>query len=256
MVNPAHKPSFRQRLSAGEKLVGTIITLSDPAAAQIFSEAGFDWLWLDGEHSAMDFGTIESILRSVGDCHAMVRLPAVDGIWAKKVLDSGAEGIIFPLVNTRALAEKAVALTKYPPLGERNVGIARAQGYGVDFDAYVQYANDWISTIVQIEHIQAVENIDAILSVPGLDALVIGPYDLSASLGIPGKVDAPEVRRAIDHVLQTCHLAGKPIGIFAANGDRAQQALEQGFDFIAVGTDVMFLGSAASGVRDRLRPNN
>jgi 2-keto-3-deoxy-L-rhamnonate aldolase RhmA len=151
------------------------------------------------------------------------------------------------------LAESAVALTKYPPLGERNVGIARAQGYGIDFDAYVRHANDWICTILQIEHIQAVENIEAILSIPGVDALVIGPYDLSASLGMPGKVDAPEVSQAIDRVLHACRQEGKPIGIFAADGDRAHSALEQGFNFIVVGIDVMLLASAASSLIDRLR---
>jgi 2-keto-3-deoxy-L-rhamnonate aldolase RhmA len=254
MADFNHRPSFRQRVAAGERLIGTIITLSDPALTEVMSQAGFDWLWFDGEHTTLDAEAIQSLMRAAGVCHPFVRVPAVDEIWVKKLLDAGAEGIVFPLVNTREQAERAVALTKYPPLGERSIGFARAQAYGVTFDSYLGNANYWVCTTLQIEHIMAVENIDAILAVPGIDALVVGPYDLSSSMGLPGKLDAPEVQSAIDRVVLACCRAQKTLGIFAPNVDRALLALERGYDFVVVGIDVMLLTALASEMISRLKP--
>jgi 2-keto-3-deoxy-L-rhamnonate aldolase RhmA len=246
--------SFRQRLAAGEQLIGVVLTLSDPSVAETMARAGFDWLWVDGEHSPLDVADFQSIAQAAGDCPCLVRVPSIDEAWIKKTLDTGVEGIIFPLVNHREQAERAVSLSKYPPMGTRSVGISRAQGYGPGFDRYMRQANDWVCSVAQIEHIDAILRLDEILEVPGIDALLIGPYDLSASMGKPGAVDDPEVRRAIEDVRLACQAAGKPVGIFAGNIARARQALEQGFNLIGAGIDVRLLADLAAQILAQLKP--
>ena len=176
--------SFNVKLARRHLLVGTIITLPTPAIAEIFSSAGFDWLFVDLEHSAMSIKDVEIILQTATPrTPCVVRVPSNDGVWIKKALDIGAAGIILPNVCTTEEAERAVQLCKYPPEGARSVGIARAQGYGDKFQEYVSSANDDIAVIIQVEHIDAVENIQNLIKVPGIDSLFIGPYDLSASGG-------------------------------------------------------------------------
>ena len=253
MLMELQKPSFRQRLDAGEQLIGMIVTLADPAVTEIMAQAGFDWLWFDGEHSVLDVAMIQGLAQAAGSAHCLARVPSLDEAWAKKTLEIGIDGIVFPLVNNQELARRAVALSKYPPLGERSVGVARAQSYGPGFNRYLETANARVCTIVQIEHIAAVENVQSILAVAGVDALMIGPYDLSASMGMPGQVDAPEVKAAIERILQAGHAAGRPVGIFAGNAGRARRALQQGFNFVAVGIDVMLLSDLAGGLVGQLK---
>ncbi len=240
--------TFRRRLEAGERLIGTIVTLSDPAVAEIMAQAGFDWLWFDAEHSPLNVSQVQVLAQAAGKCPCLVRVPALDEAWVKKTLDAGVEGIIFPLVTSAEQAARAAALTKYPPLGQRPVGLGRAQGYGYTFASYVQEANDWVACIIQIEHIHAVENLDAILQVEGIDALVIGPYDLSTSMGKPGQVDEPEVQSAIRQVKEACRARRKPLAIFSVSLEGARRALEEGFDFVVVGADSLLLANAAAGL--------
>lgn len=249
--------SFRQRLTAGERLIGTIITLADPSVAEIMSDAGFDWLWIDGEHSALSTETIQILAQAAGECPVLVRVPAIDEAWTKKVLEIGVDGVIFPLVNTRELAEKAVELSKYPPLGRRSAGVARAQGFGLHTDQYLETANERICTMVQIEHYQGVENLESILDTPGVDAILVGPFDLSASMGKPGQLDDPSVSSTIEYVRQTCAEVGIPVGIFAGTAERARQAIELGYDFVCAGMDAMLLQKAASDLWKELgQPEN
>lgn len=165
------------------------------------------------------------------------------------MLDSGAAGVIVPMVNTRAEAELAVKSAKYPPLGFRGVGLARAQGYGQRFAEYVRAANDDTLVIVQIEHIDAVSNIEAILDVPGIDGTFIGPYDLSMSMGLPGQLDHPDVVAARDRVLAATRARGLAAGIHLVHPDRAETDLTAyvaaGYRFVALGTDILFLGDSA-----------
>ena len=241
-----NKQTFRKRLEAGEQLIGTIITISDPTVSEIMAQAGFDWLWFDAEHSPLSVAQIQSMAQAAGDCPCLVRVPMLDEAWVKKTLDAGVEGIIFPLVLTPEQAARAVDLSKYPPLGDRPVGLGRAQGYGREFASYVRDANDWVATIIQIEHIRAVQNLDAILAVAGIDALIVGPYDLSASMGKPGQIDDREVRAAIRQVKDACLAASKPVGIFCASLELGLQALREGFNFVAVGVDSMLLSGLAA----------
>jgi len=253
MNEDVERPSFRGRINAGEQLIGMILTLSDPAVTEIMAQAGFDFLWFDGEHSVLDVAMIQNLAQAAGAAHCLARIPSLDEAWAKKTLEIGIDGIVFPLVNNQQLAERAVALSKYPPLGERSVGVARAQGYGPGFSRYLETANDRICTIVQIEHIAGVKNVQSILAVPGVDALMIGPYDLSASMGMPGKVDAPEVKAAIESILRAGQAAGRPVGIFGGNVSRSRQFLQQGFNFVAVAIDVMLLAELAGDMARQLK---
>ncbi len=247
------RPSFRERLDAGEQLIGMIVTLSDPAVTEIMAQAGFDFLWFDGEHSVLDVAMIQALAQAAGAAHCLARVPTLDEAWAKKTLEIGIDGVVFPLVNNQELAKRVVALSKYPPLGNRSVGVARAQSYGPGFNRYLETANDRICTIVQIEHIAGVHNVQSILAVPGVDALMIGPYDLSASMGVPGKVDAPEVKAAIDRIHQAGQAAGRPVGIFAGSVGRARQFLQEGFNFVAVAIDVMLLADLAGDIAHQLK---
>lgn len=241
--------AFRQRLSGRETLVGTIVTLPAPELAEMAAGAGFDWLWLDMEHGLLDVAGVQRAAIAAGSTPCLARVPVNDEAWIKRVLDTGVEGLIIPQVNTPELAQRAARYTRYPPEGVRSVGAGRAHAYGPGFDSYVARANAELVLLVQIEHVQAVENLEAILSVPGVDGVIIGPYDLSASMGKTGQVNDPEVRAKIMHIRETCERRAKPVGIFAGDLPAARRALSDGFRLVAAGTDVMILSSAWGDLR-------
>jgi 2-keto-3-deoxy-L-rhamnonate aldolase RhmA len=164
----------------------------------------------------------------------------------KRILDTGPDGIILPLVNTKEEAEYAVRAAKYPPVGERGAGLTRAQAYGMQMAEYYQSANDNVLTILMIEHIKAVENIDEILSVDGIDAVMIGALDLSGSMGMLGQTDHPEVEAAVQKVLKAAQNANIPCGNIAVTADQANQRIEQGFKFLIIGLDIVYLLGASS----------
>jgi 2-dehydro-3-deoxyglucarate aldolase len=244
-------PSFRTRLRSNEALIGTIISLPSPAIAEILVEAGFDWLFIDLEHSAMDAGDAQAILQAVaGRAGCMVRVPLNDEIWIKKALDAGADGIIVPQVNTMEEAQRAVRFSKYPPQGTRSVGIGRAHGYGGRFNEYVAQANGETVVMVQVEHVRAVENLEQILTVEGIDAVFIGPYDLSASMDLVGQLDHPQVQAALGRVREVCLAHKMPLAIFTVSAERVETYLGQGFTLIALSGDTLMLGEAARGAVD------
>ncbi len=246
--------SFRSRLRKGELLIGTLITLPSPEIAEIIAGAGFDWIWIDLEHSAMDAHDAQNILQAVGgrvDC--IVRVPLNDEIWIKKVLDAGASGVLVPQVNSVEEAQRAVRFSKYPLQGGRSVGISRAQGYGPSFQAYLDRANEDLAVIVQIEHIQAVRNVEGILAVEGIDAVLVGPYDLSASLGVTGRIDAPEVQAAMALVETAAQKTGKPLGIYSANAERAKKYIKAGYKLVAAGEDIVLLSDVEKEVARALK---
>ena len=246
--------SFNVKLARRHLLVGTIITLPTPAIAEIFSSAGFDWLFVDLEHSAMSIKDVEIILQTAAlRTPCVVRVPSNDEVWIKKVLDIGAAGIIVPNVRTKEEAEQAVQLCKYPPEGVRSVGIARAQGYGDKFQEYVLSANDEIAVIIQVEHIDAVENIQNLIKVPGIDSLFIGPYDLSASMGKMGQTTDSEVQNAISRVKRRAEKANIPLGIFGPTADAVKPYIQNGYTLIAVGIDTLLLGTAAKSITTSLK---
>jgi len=248
------KKNFIEKLNGGKVSIGTLITLNSPEVAEIFSSCGFDWLFIDMEHGTISISSAQHIIQSMlNECSAVVRIPENSSVWIKKALDIGSDGIIIPLVNTEEDARCAVNSAKYPPLGSRSVGIARAQGYGMNFIEYIKSANNSVALIIQIEHIKAVENLDAILSVDGIDGVLIGPYDLSGSMNKLGEITDDDVQATIKKIKEACQKHSVPYGIFVMNADEARKKVDEGYNFIAVGIDTIFLGSSAKESLEKIK---
>jgi len=246
--------TFRKRLRAGETLLGSMVTLPSAAIGEILADAGFDWLFIDGEHGPLETGDILAILQAVGNRVAcVVRVPGAEEAPIKKILDQGAEGIIVPQVNTVEQAASVVRYARYSPGGSRGVGLGRAHGYGMRFQEYLETANERVAVIVQAEHVRAVENIESIVKVEGIDAIFLGPYDLAASLGKMGQIDDPVVTDAIAHVTKTCQAAGIPLGYFGFSAAALRPFMERGYTLIAAGVDALFLAGAARRLLAELR---
>ena len=237
---------LRARLRRGDLLLGTMVTLSTPATAEILASLEFDWLFVDAEHGALETAELAAILQAVSrDVACVVRVPEASEVPIKKALDLGAAGIIVPQVNTAEQAADVVRFARYAPEGARGVGLARAHGYGMRFNEYVESANAEIAVVVQAEHARAVDNIEAIVRVPGVDAVLLGPYDLAASLGKMGKVDDPAVVAAIGRVTDVCKAAGMPLGYFGVSAAAVKPYVDRGYTLIVAGVDTLLLGQAA-----------
>ena len=248
---------FRKRLRERQTLLGTLVNSTDPASAEILAEVGFDWLFIDAEHGPHETTDLLSVLRAVDHrIPCVVRVPAPEEIPIKKTLDIGATGIIAPQTNTVEQVESVVRYCRYSPQGSRGVGLGRATTYGQGFADYVGTANDNVAVIVQAEHIEAVENIEAIVQVEGVDAILIGPYDLSASLGKMGQVTDPEVVAAIDHVTDVCHAAEMPLGIFGVTAEAVIPYRDKGFSLIVSGVDLLMIAQTAKQMLSQLRSTN
>lgn len=239
--------SLKNRLTRCELTIGSWITLGHPSIAEIMAKTGFDWLVLDTEHSVLELSEVQTLIQVLDgqQCPAIVRLTSNHPDQIKRVMDAGASGIMVPMVKSAQDARAAVSAVYYPPEGTRGVGLARAQGYGASFQAYRQWLRDNAVVIVMIEHIQAIENIDAILSTAGVDAYIIGPYDLSGSMGRPGELDHPDVQAAIQIVLKAGIQHRKAGGVHVVEPDPAllQQRIKQGFTFLGYSLDIRMLDS-------------
>ena len=239
------RDTLKNSLTKGQLTIGSWITLAHPAIAEIMARAGFDWLTIDLEHSVVTIREAEELIRVISLCGvpALVRLTSNDQNQIKRVMDAGAGGVIVPMVNSKSDAERAVRSVYYPPLGHRGVGLARAQGYGTSFAKYREWLEKEAVVIVQIEHIDAVNNLEAILTVPGVDGYIIGPYDLSASMGIPGEFGDPRLVEAIEKVRTTGIALGKPGGLHVVEPDstKLREAISKGFRFLAYSLDTRIL---------------
>jgi 2-dehydro-3-deoxyglucarate aldolase len=248
---------FRQRLLRGDRLVGTLLSLPSAELAEIAADAGFDWLFLDMEHGALGPADVLRIVQAVHEpCACLVRVPEAREMWVKKALDTGAAGIIVPHVDNAEEAGLAVRWAKYPPRGGRSVGFSRANRYGTRFQENIEAANAETVVVAQVEHIDGVRRIDAILAVPDLDAVFIGPYDLSASLGKPGQIQDPEVREAIRAVATACAGRKIPVGIFAAALPAAHQAVADRYTLICAGIDIGLYARSAAELAGGLKRSN
>lgn len=238
---------FKTRLDRGDAFIGTFICLPSPESAELFAEIGYDWLIVDTEHGPFDVLTAQRMLQAVGRrCPCVVRVPSNEDVWVKKALDIGAAGVLVPLVNSPEIAARVAQACRYAPDGTRGMGLARAQRYGVGFEDYVAGANREIAAIVQAEHIEAVDRIEAIAAVPGIDAIFVGPYDLSASMGKPGQVRDPEVQTAIRRVRDAALKAGRRLGIYCSDAESARDFVRQGFTLIGMSTDLNYLSQSAA----------
>jgi len=232
----------------GKAAVGTWMVLGSPITAEILARMGFDWVVIDTEHGAIDIGTMQSIIQTVNatDAVPMVRVPWNDPALIKRALDAGAWGLVIPMVNSREEAMRAVQATRYPPQGIRSYGGPRARLYGgVD---YFEHANEEIALIVQIEHIEAVNHVDEILSVEGVDAYFIGPSDLAISMGIKPGLDQtnPDHVAAITKVIEAGKKHGVPGGLHVGSAEAVNERIAQGCQFIALSSDEGFLRGGAS----------
>jgi 2-dehydro-3-deoxyglucarate aldolase/4-hydroxy-2-oxoheptanedioate aldolase len=236
---------LRRRLLAGEPLYGTVLSLPSPAVAEVLAGTGFDWLFVDGEHGPFDADELLAVLRAVGDTPCLVRVPSRDDAAIARALDAGAAGIIVPQVHDAAQAAHVAALARFPPAGTRGVGLARANGYGRLVREYLATANDAITVVVQAESAEAVENIESIARVPGVDAVLVGPNDLAASLGHLGDLDHPAVHGAIARIFDACGAAGRPMGIFGIDAEAVRPWVERGARLVVASADAVLLGAAA-----------
>ncbi len=250
--------TVKQRLREGKPAVGTWLVLPDPFAAQIMARVGFDWVNVEMEHSPITLETAALMFQMIAQAGSvpLVRVPWNTAENVKRVLDCGAWGVVFPMTNSRAEAEAAVASAKYPPQGIRSVGGSmQAISFGADPGTYYARANDEIMVIIQIEHIKAVEKADEILSVPGIDAMFIGPTDLSASMGLKPSGDAedPRVQEAIKRAHSAAARHGVASGIHVFSPEAAAQRIREGFRFIALASDARFMTGAAKAALSRIR---
>lgn len=235
-------------------MIGSLLQMPLPEAAEIFVAAGYDWLFVDLEHSPMDARQALDILTAVDSrVPCVVRVPWNDEASIKKALDVGATGVIVPLVNSAEDARLAVGRCKYPPQGFRSVGITRAQRFDLEFDDYMARANEDIAVIVQIEHIDAVRNIDAILDVPGIDGVFVGPFDLSGSMDKPGRINDPEVQAAIARVVEACGRRDIALCAYAHTPAHARTYLQMGYRVIGLCTDYILLARAARAALGEVR---
>ena len=242
--------TLKQKLKNKENTIGSWITIPHQSVIDILAEAGFDWLCIDLEHTAIDYNEMQVLVGFIQSRNmaALVRVSKNEEVVIKRVLDSGADGIIVPMVCTGAEAKMAVEYAKYPPVGKRGVGLNRAQRYGFNFEGYKSWVNDSLVVIAQIEHIDGVNNLEEIIHTPGIDGVFIGPYDLSGSLGIPGQYNEPIVIEALNKVEKICNAENFSMGYHVIEPDieLVKAKHSSGYNFIAFSTDFLFMGRTAS----------
>ena len=243
---------LRKALLKREQTLGAWMQIGHTAIAEILARAGFDWICVDLEHGAINLETMADLFRTIDafDCVPIARLPLNDPVWIHRSLDAGAKGLIIPMVKTAQEAQNAIEEAKYPPRGVRGYGYSRANMHGMDFETYRKSANDEIPMIMQIEHKDAIANLEEIVAVDGVDGLFIGPLDLSGSMRITGQMEHPDMIAALDRYRSVCHNAEISAGmhIVRPNSKNIQQAVNQGYTLIALGLDNVFIDESSKQV--------
>jgi 2-dehydro-3-deoxyglucarate aldolase len=251
--------TLKLKLKNNELTIGSWITIGHQSVIEVLSNAGFDWLTIDMEHTTIDYSTAQTLINTIQSkgIAALVRVSKNDEVYIKRVLDAGCDGVIVPMINNAADAKKAVEYVKYPPEGKRGVGLYRAQKFGLNngFDDYKEWLTEYSIIIAQIEHIDAVNNIEEIISTPGIDGVIIGPYDLSGSLGIPGEFDDPQLLLALANFEIKCKENNFPMGYHIVEPDSyaLNQKIKMGYSFLAFSTDALFMGKKAKFELDSLK---
>ena len=238
----------REKLKAGEPTLGALLGLGSPNVAELMAHAGYDWLAIETEHNPVDMGRVEHMLMAVNGTETIpiVRVPSAEPIFIQRVLDSGSMGILVPMVKTAAEAEAIVRATRYPPEGTRGFGPLRASHYTMDYPGYFAAANENILIALILETREALQNLEEIADVPGIDALFCGLFDLCLSLGLnPMEQPFEEVDESVAEALAICRKKGVAIGIGSGTPEELRQRREQGFTFQVYGTDYQLLGDAA-----------
>ena len=240
--------TLKKDLLNNKATLGCWLTLAHPGIAEIMANAGFDWIAIDLEHSVITIKEAEELIRIIELCGVtpLVRLTSNNEEQIKRVMDAGACGIIVPMIKTVDDVSKVINSIKYPPKGRRGVGLARAQGYGSEFDNYLKWQVDNSVIIIQIEHIDAVNNLESLFSIKEVDGYIIGPYDLSASMGIPGQFENKDFLLAMERiktVATECNMSGG-IHIIDPDTDQLKLRLDEGYRFIAYSLDIRMIDVA------------
>jgi len=239
---------LKQALKNDEVSLGAWVQIPHPAVVEIIArncDEKLDWICIDMEHGSIGIESMTNLIRTIEkfDITPIVRIPKNDYIWIHRALDAGAKGLIIPMIKSGHEASEAVLEALYPPLGKRSFGYSRANNYGADFDNYVKTANDEISIVIQIEHIDAINELDFILDIKGVDATFIGPYDLSGSMGVSGDFESKEYSDALIlyHNKSYKHSVPRGIHLVRYNKKELKFLKTVGFKMIAIGIDTVFL---------------
>lgn len=236
---------LKQKLAKRERVFGGWVSYREPAIAETFAKAGFDFIAIDMEHTTISTDEASRIITSVQSMGAtcLPRPVSHNNDYIKPLLEAGADGMIIPMLNTKDEAQEQIRLQKFPPLGQRSYGVNRAHGYGFDFKPYVEGWNSSSLFIIQVESITAVDNIDQLIDVEGIDGVMVGPYDISGSLGVAGQTDHPKVLKAAERVVEACAKAGVSCmtQVADAKQDSVKEAFDQGYTAVILGSDLFIL---------------
>jgi 2-keto-3-deoxy-L-rhamnonate aldolase RhmA len=244
---------LKRKLRNRERVFGGWVSYTDPSITETFAKAGFDFIAIDMEHTTI---SLEQANRIITSCHAegttcLPRPVSHSNDIVKPLLEAGADGMIIQMVETEDEVRRLIEITKFPPVGRRSYGVNRAHGYGFDFEPYITDWNDSSTLILQVESITGVENIDKLLSFPEVDGVMIGPYDISGSLGVPGQINHPKVREAARLVVEACARHGKSCctQVSQVTPEAVQDVFNQGYTFVILGSDLFVLWKWAEQMR-------
>jgi len=254
------RKALKSKLRNRERIFGGWVSYADPGITETFAKAGFDFIAIDMEHTTISLAEARQIITS---CHAenvtcLPRPVSHNNDIVKPLLEAGADGMIIQMVETAEEVRRLIDITKFPPNGKRSYGVNRAHGYGFDFDDYITDWNDSSSLILQVESITGVDNIDALLAFDEVDGVMVGPYDISGSLGVPGQTNHPLVREAARKVVEACTRAGKSVctQVAQVTPEAVEDVFAQGYSFVILGSDLFVLTNWARqtrGVVDQFR---
>ena len=251
--------NLKRKLINNELTIGSWVTIGHPSVVEIMASAGFEWLTIDMEHSVITLDIAQTLISTIQgkNMKALVRVGENNDLLIKQAMDAGADGIIVPMVCSKSDAEKAVNAVQYPMIGKRGVGLARAQDYGIGFNEYKDWLKNESVIIAQIEHKSAVNNLCDIVNVDGIDGIIIGPYDLSGSLGVPGDFEDQEFKDSIYQVETYCIKNNIPLGIHVINPDHDEcvKRIKEGYTFIAFSLDFYFLGDKSRNEMKLMKEN-
>ncbi len=243
------KNKIKKKLSKKQLTFGSWITIPSTEIIEILSSAGFEWLVIDLEHTTISLREVKLLVKVIqaNNMSALIRISSNNETEIKKVLDLGCDGIIIPMIKNKKEMNKAINSTLYPPNGTRGVGLSRAQNYGISFDEYNKFYKNNIIVIAQIEHKESVDNLDEILSCNGLDGIIVGPYDLSASLGFPGDYNNEVVENNLKIIEKKVKSSSVSLGYHVIESDykKVLKKVNMGYNLIAFSIDFFFLGDMA-----------
>ncbi|MEQ1879238.1 MAG: aldolase/citrate lyase family protein [Bdellovibrionia bacterium] len=251
------RKKLKNKLRERKRTFAAWTSIGDAQITEAFAQMDVDFIGIDIEHGTISFEQCQRII-AASQAYGTCCLPRIDSHsmpMIKRLLDSGADGVIVPMVQTVEEVEKLIEWTKYPPKGKRSFGINRAQRYGWDFDTYTQQWNETSSLVLQIESIAGVENIERIMAFDEVDAVMVGPYDLSGSLGIPGQIDHPRVQEAAAHVISTAKAKGRGCGtqIVEPTPEAIETAFSRGYTFNVLSSDIFLLWKWGENIKQMIR---